>query len=137
MPQIRSILASLATLAALAVIAAAYWYWQAPAAAPATAAPGQFSLVVEASEAYRGTAVRKLKAVGTLASNNTIIVRPEIEGRISAIRFEDGQAVAANTPPPPPPPPPEPAKEEPPPPPPKENVVAPPPPAEPPPIAYL
>jgi membrane fusion protein, multidrug efflux system len=98
--MMRSITTAAITAAVLVIVAGAYWFLflpPTPTAAPSGAA-GQFSIVVEASAAYRGTAVRKLKAVGTLASNNTIIVRPEIEGRVSAIRFEDGQAVAAKAP---------------------------------------
>ncbi len=56
---------------------------------------GPPAMAVEATQAVRGAAIRRLHAVGTLLSNNSVIVRPEIPGRVAEIRFEDGAEVAA------------------------------------------
>ncbi len=88
------------TVAVLSAVAVAYW-WVALRENPGAQAqmtgavpPG---VVVEASEAIRATSVRKLKAIGTLASNQSVVVRPEIAGRLAVIHFADGAEVAAGT----------------------------------------
>ena len=83
------------TAVILAAIGFAYWFVALRDTSPAQAggpggAPG---LVVEATEAIRGTSVRKLKAVGTLASNQSVTISPEIAGRITSILFENGEQV--------------------------------------------
>ena len=39
------------------------------------------------------TVQEDLQAVGSLQSNESVILRPEVPGRISAIGFKDGQVV--------------------------------------------
>jgi membrane fusion protein (multidrug efflux system) len=53
--------------------------------------------VVEATAAIAATSVRKLKAVGTLASNQSVMIRPEIAGRLTKIHFKNGAIVKAGT----------------------------------------
>ena len=89
--------------AALAVIigASALSYWAgtrnteskpAPAAAkgPGSAPPG---VVVEAVKVSMASLPQALSAVGSLRSDETVILRPEIAGRVSQILFREGERV--------------------------------------------
>ena len=90
-------LGSLAVTAViLAGIAGAYWYvaLRETPTAQAGLPAGISGVVVEATEAFRGTSVRKLKAIGTLASNQSVIIRPEISGRVTELLFENGARTA-------------------------------------------
>lgn len=49
---------------------------------------------VEVGEVRTGPVERRWSAVGSLKANESVIVRPEIAGRISRIGFEEGQRVA-------------------------------------------
>jgi membrane fusion protein (multidrug efflux system) len=49
--------------------------------------------VVEASKVLVGPMVREITAIGTLLSNESVIIRPEIAGRVLRISFEEGQRV--------------------------------------------
>lgn len=61
------------------------------AAAPAKAAPP--GIVVEASKVQVVSLPQALTAVGSLRSDETIIVRPEVAGRIAQIHFKEGEPV--------------------------------------------
>lgn len=69
----------------------------APAAAPATAAAAPATpaapIVVETYVLAENMLYDRLNAVGTLVSEEAVTVRPEIAGRISEIRFHEGQSV--------------------------------------------
>lgn len=90
-------------IAAAAVGAAAYLYPErsallgpGPEGAPAKAAkalPGP--VVVEAGPVVVDTVVEDIQAVGTLLPNETVVVSPEIAGRIQRIAFVEGDAVEA------------------------------------------
>jgi membrane fusion protein (multidrug efflux system) len=62
-----------------------------PSAAPAKAPAG---VVVEAARVSLVKLPQSLTAVGSLRSDETIIVRPEIAGRVTQISFKEGEAVA-------------------------------------------
>jgi membrane fusion protein (multidrug efflux system) len=62
----------------------------APQAAPAKAAPG---IVVEATKVSLVKLPQSLTAVGSLRSDETVILRPEIVGRVSQIQFKEGERV--------------------------------------------
>ena len=107
-----------AVLILLAVAAGGFWYFrihhQGPggagdgagqrAAAPKPAAekgggpPGGFAMPVEAAQARLGRMDRSILAVGTLRSNQSVVVRPEIAGRIVKIHFREGQRIAEGAP---------------------------------------
>lgn len=91
----RKLIPIAATVLVIAVVAAGYWalFLRPKAESKATAGGGPPGVVVEASAAIKATSVRKLKAVGTLASNLSVIVRPEIAGRLVKLGFEDGGEV--------------------------------------------
>ena len=97
--------------AALAVVAGAsgisYWAGQkssaaaAPSAASAKAAPpkaGPPAVVVEAAKVSVVNLPRSLSAVGSLRSDETIIVRPEVAGRVAQILFREGERVEKGQP---------------------------------------
>ncbi len=61
-----------------------------PAKAPAKGPP---AMPVKAVAAKLAPAVDEANAVGTLRADESVVVRPEIAGRIAEIRFEEGQGV--------------------------------------------
>lgn len=90
-------------LAALVIVCAAgggYWYGgkrePAPAAkaAPARAAPEPAAITVEAKKVGTALLPQYITAVGSLRSDESVILRPEIAGRITEILFREGQRVA-------------------------------------------
>ncbi|KAA0594713.1 membrane fusion protein (multidrug efflux system) [Azospirillum lipoferum] len=52
---------------------------------------------VEAAQVRVGVVERTVTAVGSLLSNESVVVRPEIAGRISEIAFKEGQRVTKGT----------------------------------------
>lgn len=66
-----------------------------PAAAPA-AAPA--AVPVEATPVRVGSVARTVVAVGSLVSNESVVIRPEVTGRVTEIAFTEGSFVKAGTP---------------------------------------
>jgi membrane fusion protein (multidrug efflux system) len=92
----RSIVAVIVVLLAGAGIGGAYWYFMmrpALQAGPAGGPPAGFAMPVEAAPVRVGPSQRQIQAVGSLRSNESIIVRPELAGRIVEINFTEGQKV--------------------------------------------
>lgn len=84
---------TLTLLAVLAVAgAAAWWLWPRPPVG-APAAQARASTAVETATAEERDVTPTLEAPGTLRANEDVVLRPEISGRVSAIRFEEGQHV--------------------------------------------
>lgn len=92
-----------ATAAAIVAGVAALSYWAGsrsaattakgpPAPAAAKAAPA--GIAVEAARVAMNRLPQALIAVGSLRSDETVIVRPEIAGRVAQILFKEGQRVA-------------------------------------------
>jgi len=110
----KSVLAALAVVGAAVAGGAGYWFGTQGGALPG--APGAQAAAAGAQGggkgggpggpgAPAGVAVEAVKvalqpmpqaitAVGSLRSDESIVVRPEVAGRISAIRFQEGQRVA-------------------------------------------
>ena len=88
-------------LIAVGVLAGAGYYWKVAAgrassekaagSPPGASAPR--ALPVKAGIVATGRISEEVSAVGTLLANESIIIRPEVEGRISAIHFAEGQLV--------------------------------------------
>lgn len=55
--------------------------------------PVNFAMPVEAAPVKTGPSQRQVLAIGTLRSNESVIVRPEVAGRITAIGFNEGAKV--------------------------------------------
>ncbi len=63
-------------------------------AATAAAQPaGPPQVPVETAQVQVGSLSERVVSVGSLASNESVIIRPEIAGRVVEIRFEEGQPV--------------------------------------------
>lgn len=92
--------------AALAVAAAAaggYWYGthqhpgpvaQAPKAGRAATPPAQEATVVEVARVASVAMPQTITAVGSLRSDESVTLRPEIAGRITDILFQEGRRVS-------------------------------------------
>lgn len=52
-------------------------------------------LPVKTAPVRVGTVTQDVTAVGTLLANESVMIRPEVAGRVAAIHFNEGQAVAA------------------------------------------
>jgi membrane fusion protein (multidrug efflux system) len=86
----------------VAAAGGAWWffYFEPPQAegAPAPAAQGAMAMPVETARVHVGPIQRRLTAVGSLRSNESVIIRPELAGRIADIRFEEGERVRRGQP---------------------------------------
>ena len=72
----------------------------APAAGPTSGAAAQAAepaMPVEAAPVQVDTVTAEIAAVGTLQSNESVVLGPEIDGRIAEILFREGEAVEAGT----------------------------------------
>jgi membrane fusion protein (multidrug efflux system) len=80
---------------------AAYWFFaDAPSAVTETAAEDTQPLPVpvEAKPVDVGAITEEIAAIGTLKSSESVVVRPEIGGRVSDIHFLEGQPVEQGDP---------------------------------------
>jgi len=68
-----------------------------PEAAPPAAAPGGFAVPVEAVTVAVERVDLTIPAVGSLRSNESVVLSPEIAGRVVEILGDEGQAVSAGT----------------------------------------
>lgn len=85
------------------LIAGVAWHYmgvrQAWSVAEVGATPsGPAPVTVEAAPVGLGRVQREIEAVGSLRSNESVIIRPEIAGRITEILFEEGQPVQRGAP---------------------------------------
>lgn len=71
---------------------------QSSAPAQAKDAPAPAGIVVEAAKVATVKLPQSIQAVGSLRSDETVIVRPEVAGRISHILFNEGERVAKGQP---------------------------------------
>lgn len=91
---------------AIALLAGAGWWWRAsgskgaPPRAPAAGAAAQpaggppAGVPVKVASVRRETLREQVSAVGTLLANESVIIRPELDGRVDEIHFSEGQSVA-------------------------------------------
>lgn len=80
---------------ALIITAAACSESADPEAAPPTgdAPPAARAIPVETHQVATREVVQRASAVGSITANESVVLRPEIGGRVSAINFEEGAAV--------------------------------------------
>ena len=110
----KSVLAALAVIGVAVAGGAGYWFGtqggtlpgapgaQASAAGPQAAGKGggpgglaaPAGVAVEAVKVALQPMPQAITAVGSLRSDESIVVRPEVAGRINAIKFQEGQRVA-------------------------------------------
>ena len=109
----RSTSATLVVVAGLAAAAGGYWFGQQRPAAPAPPGPssspaaapkggpggppGGGAVTIEATKVVQAALPQSITAVGSLRSDESITVRPEVAGRIAAIGFNEGQRVEKGT----------------------------------------
>ena len=67
-------------------------------AADKPAAKPMMALAVKAVPARAATLANEISAVGTLVANESVMIRPEVAGRVATIHFSEGQPVAAGAP---------------------------------------
>src|SRR6478735_1795195 len=82
--------------------AASYWAGSRsaepkPATSPTAAKAPPPGIVVEASKVQVVSLPQAIAAVGSLRSDETVILRPEIAGRVAQIHFKEGERVAKDT----------------------------------------
>jgi len=63
--------------------------------APPASAGAPRAVPVEMSPVKSATLDDEISAVGTLRSNESVVIRPEVAGRVAQIHFAEGEAVAA------------------------------------------
>jgi membrane fusion protein (multidrug efflux system) len=91
-------------VAGIALASGAAWWYQKPrAASGAPAAGGQAPaggaaaagkpVTVEAAKVEVATLIDDVQAVGSLRSRRSVVLRPEVSGRITQLNFTDGQRV--------------------------------------------
>jgi membrane fusion protein (multidrug efflux system) len=100
---IKKLLVQVAVAAVmLAAAGGAWWffYFEQPQAegAPGPAAASGMAVPVETAPVQVGPIQRRLTAVGSLRSNESVIIRPEVAGRIVDIRFDEGERVTEGRP---------------------------------------
>lgn len=84
------------SLVGIAVLAGYAYHANRSAARPvsgAPAAPAPAPVAVETAIVAAEVMVDEVSAVGTLRSNESVVLRPEVAGRIAAIRFREGSPV--------------------------------------------
>ncbi len=98
----RAVWAMAVVLLVAAGIAGAYWQLVVKPAAETAGAPGGrggpppgFALPVEAVPVKLGKVERQVAAIGSLRSSETVIVRPEVAGRVAKILFQEGNKTKA------------------------------------------
>lgn len=69
-----------------------------PGGPPPGGPPGGFAVPVEAAPVKVGNLQRQIAAVGSLRSNESVILRPEVPGRIAQIMFVESQKVTRGMP---------------------------------------
>src|SRR5262245_10025150 len=75
------------------------WYLFAePASSAREAGPRARAVPVETAIAQTGHAATLVRATGTLRASDSVVVQPEVAGRVIEVRFEQGQAVEAAAP---------------------------------------
>jgi membrane fusion protein (multidrug efflux system) len=92
----RSIVAVFVVLLLGAGIGGGYWYLMARPGQTAGAqggAPAGFAMPIEAAAVRVGPSQRQILAIGSLRSNESVILRPELAGRITQINFTEGEKV--------------------------------------------
>ncbi|MCC7040875.1 MAG: efflux RND transporter periplasmic adaptor subunit [Burkholderiales bacterium] len=106
----RTVAVVVLVIAVLAAAAGGYWFGtrgagqseRAPATAGARgagpAAPAGMPVTVEATKVVESPMPQTITAVGSLRSDESVTLRPESAGRISAITFKEGAHVAKGTP---------------------------------------
>src|SRR6266536_1246601 len=97
----KTVIVVMAVALAIAAGAAGFWLGRDPRPDNALAAPAapqvSSSVVVEATKVSRVALPQGITAVGSLRSDESVTLRPEVAGRINAIHFREGERVSKGT----------------------------------------
>ncbi len=92
----KTFLTIVAAFLMAAAVGAGHWYLNMrPDTAAAPAPSGPPSVPVEAAAVRSAVVSDEVSAVGTLRSNESVMIRPEIAGRIASINFNEGEPAEA------------------------------------------
>ncbi|AVM73580.1 efflux RND transporter periplasmic adaptor subunit [Magnetospirillum gryphiswaldense] len=80
-------------LGCVAAAAGGWWYFGKNAAPPPAAGGAMGPVAVEVAKVTVGPMAREITSVGSLRSDEAVVIRPEIAGRVKAIGFEEGSRV--------------------------------------------
>ncbi len=69
------------------------FFWLRPASQAAAADKEEKPVIVEMARAERRDVPINIEAIGTVQAYNSVLVRPRVDGRITRIRFTEGQEV--------------------------------------------
>jgi membrane fusion protein (multidrug efflux system) len=94
----RTFVSMVIVVAVAAFLGGAWWLFMGAKAQPgggpgAGGPPGGFAMPVEAGPVKVGQNRRDIVAIGSLRSNESVVVRPELAGRVVEIGFAEGQRV--------------------------------------------
>lgn len=94
----RTVMSLVVVLLVALGVGGAWWLFMVPPAQTAGGPgaggpPGGFAMPVEATPVKVAASRREIVAIGTLRSNESVTVRPEVVGRIADIGFTEGQKV--------------------------------------------
>jgi membrane fusion protein (multidrug efflux system) len=98
----KAVAGAIAALVIVVAVGGGYWFGtqrggppgQSAAAASGAPAPGSANITVEAVKVVTASLPQTITAVGSLRSDESVTLRPEVAGRISLIAFKEGQPVA-------------------------------------------
>ena len=94
--MLRSLVAILVVLLVGAAAAGTYWWLVVQPAQRRSPGAGRGGpggpVSVEAQLVRVGDAETTIDAVGTLVSNESVVLRPEVDGRVATIAFAEGRA---------------------------------------------
>lgn len=97
-----SVLAGVVAVVVVAATGGGYWIYaqrgdsgSVAEAATASDTSSRPAVPVEAQAALRGPVATEVSAVGTIRSNESVVIRPEIDARVTAIHFDEGTPVGA------------------------------------------
>lgn len=104
----KAVLGTAAVAGILLAAAAGYWFGQhrapkaadgavSPAASRAADATKVSAITVDVIKVARAPMPQTITAVGSLRSDESVMLRPEVAGRINAIQFREGQPVSKGT----------------------------------------
>jgi membrane fusion protein (multidrug efflux system) len=100
----KAVIALVAVALLVAAGFAGYWFGQQKDPSPATQVaapksnPASASVIVEASKVAKAALPQAITAVGSLRSDESVTVRPEVAGRINSIHFHEGERVVKGAP---------------------------------------
>ncbi|MFC4307904.1 efflux RND transporter periplasmic adaptor subunit [Steroidobacter flavus] len=86
-----------AAIGAVVLLAAGVWFYARTSAKPAAAPGGGSGVPVTVAEVERRDVPQRISAIGTVQSLHTVVLRPQVSGTITEVRFDEGALVERGT----------------------------------------